>query len=70
MGEKDREAFIKELYTLSESDIIIIDTGAGVSQNVLAFVAAADEVVVVTTSEPTAITDAYGIIKNNCNGNR
>lgn len=63
MGETEREEFIKEMYTLSNADIIIIDTSAGVSKNVLSFVAAADEVVIVTTSEPTAITDAYGIIK-------
>lgn len=63
MTDEEREDFIKEFYTLSDVDIIIIDTSAGVSRNVLGFVAAADEVVVVTTSEPTAITDAYGIIK-------
>lgn len=63
MEEAERADFIKELYTLAEADIIIIDTSAGVSKNVLGFVAAADEVVIVTTSEPTAITDAYGIIK-------
>jgi len=63
MEEAERSDFIKELYTLAEADIIIIDTSAGVSKNVLSFVAAADEVVIVTTSEPTAITDAYGIIK-------
>ena len=63
MGETERDEFIKEMYTLSDVDIIIIDTSAGVSKNVLSFVAAADEVVIVTTSETTAITDAYGIIK-------
>lgn len=63
MTEAERDDFIKEMYTLSDVDIIIIDTSAGVSRNVLSFVAAADEVAVITTSEPTAITDAYGIIK-------
>ena len=63
LEEAEREEFIKEMYSLSDVDIIIIDTGAGVSKNVLSFVAAADEVLIVTTSEPTAITDAYGIIK-------
>lgn len=63
MAEEDRLHFINEFYSLADADIIIIDTSAGVSQNVLGFVAAADEVIVVTTSEPTAITDAYGIIK-------
>ena len=63
MGEEERTNFMNEIYTLSDADIIIIDTSAGVSKNVLGFVAAADEVVVVTTPEPTSITDAYGIIK-------
>ena len=55
--------FAEEFSSLSSADIIIIDTGAGIANNVLQFVAAADEVYVVTTPEPTAITDAYGIIK-------
>jgi flagellar synthesis regulator fleN len=63
MTEEERSAFIKEMYTLAEADIIIIDTSAGVSKNVISFLVAADEVIVVTTTEPTAITDAYGIIK-------
>lgn len=63
MGEDDRKDFISELETLSNADIIIIDTSAGVSSNVLDFIAAADDAVIITTPEPTAITDAYGIIK-------
>jgi len=63
MGEEDRKDFISELDTLSNADIIIIDTSAGVSSNVLDFIAAADDAVIITTPEPTAITDAYGIIK-------
>lgn len=55
--------FAHEFASLSNADVIIIDTGAGIANNVLQFVAAADEVYVVTTPEPTAITDAYGIIK-------
>ena len=52
-----------EVITLTNVDIIIIDTSAGVSNNVLSFVAAADDAIIITTPEPTAITDAYGIIK-------
>jgi len=63
MGEDDRKDFIAELDSLSNADIIIIDTSAGVSSNVLDFIAAADDAVIITTPEPTAITDAYGIIK-------
>lgn len=44
-------------------DWLIVDTGAGISPTVLAFVAAADSAVVVTTPEPTALADAYGLIK-------
>jgi len=63
MGKKERHDFISELESLSFADIIIIDTSAGVSSNVLDFIAAADDAIVVTTPEPTAITDAYSIIK-------
>ncbi len=61
---KQRTDFISAIAELDADDYMIIDTGAGVSQNVLSFVMAADEVIVVTTPEPTAITDAYGIIKS------
>lgn len=61
---KQRTEFINAFSTLDTDDYMIIDTGAGVSQNVLSFTVAADEVIVVTTPEPTAITDAYGIIKS------
>lgn len=63
LDEEERQNFVKELSELSAADIIIIDTSAGVSNNVLSFVSAADEAIIVTTPEPTAITDAYGIIK-------
>ena len=63
MSEEDRQNFITQLDTLSFADIIIIDTSAGVSSNVLDFIAAADDAVIVTTPETTAIADAYSIIK-------
>src|SRR5205085_7500127 len=44
-------------------DLIVIDTGAGVANNVLAFLCAVNEVIVVTTPEPTAIANAYATIK-------
>ncbi len=44
-------------------DIIVIDTGAGLTENVLQFVTSVDDVVLVTNSEPTSITDAYAMIK-------
>jgi flagellar biosynthesis protein FlhG len=63
LSEDERQNFIRELTELSNADVIIIDTSAGVSNNVLTFIAAADEAIIITTPEPTAITDAYGIIK-------
>jgi len=44
-------------------DVVLIDTGAGVSRNPMLFGAAADRLLVVTTPEPTAIRDAYAAIK-------
>lgn len=45
------------------ADIILIDTGAGISKSVTNFIKAAGETIIVTTPEPTSITDAYTIIK-------
>ena len=45
------------------ADFVILDTGAGISANVLQFIVAAGDVLVVTTPEPPAITDAYALIK-------
>jgi len=45
------------------ADIILIDTGAGLNRNVLNFVMAADEVIIITTPEPPAVTDAYAMMK-------
>ncbi|QUH26298.1 MinD/ParA family protein [Serpentinicella alkaliphila] len=62
-----QENFDKIIGRLDEvckyADIILIDTGAGISKSVMSFVLAANEVIVVTTPEPTAITDAYAMIK-------
>jgi flagellar biosynthesis protein FlhG len=63
LTDEERIALIREINTLSYADIIIIDTGAGVNKNVISFIMAADEAIIITTPEPTAITDAYGIIK-------
>lgn len=67
LSEYDRESLIDQLQELEQdADVILIDTGAGVSPNVLSFATAADEVLVVTTPEPTAVTDAYAVIKTIC----
>ena len=48
---------------LSDIDMLLIDTGAGISSNVIYFNLAAGEIMVVITPEPTSITDAYALIK-------
>lgn len=45
------------------ADVIIIDTGAGISDSVLEFVLSSPEVVLLATPEPTSITDAYSLLK-------
>ncbi|MCC6681718.1 MAG: MinD/ParA family protein [Phycisphaeraceae bacterium] len=64
LSEFERSRLLAQLHQLeTRADVILIDTGAGVSPNVLGFLVAADEVLVVTTPEPTAVTDAYAVIK-------
>lgn len=54
----------KKLSRCSElADIIIIDTGAGLNRNVVEFILASEEVLLITTPEPTALADAYAVIK-------
>ena len=45
------------------TDLLIIDTGAGLGHTVINFLRAADDIIMVTTPEPTALTDAYGLLK-------
>ncbi|MGN0506764.1 MAG: MinD/ParA family protein [Lachnospiraceae bacterium] len=55
---------IKKLTELDNyADVIIVDTGAGISDSVLEFVVASEEVLLVATPEPTSITDAYALLK-------
>jgi flagellar biosynthesis protein FlhG len=64
LSAEQKLAFLAEVDSLEEPvDVMLIDTGAGISSNVLYFVLAAQDVVVVTCPEPTAITDAYALMK-------
>lgn len=64
MDDLKLEKFFKELSTLQgKVDYIILDTGAGLSYENLRFILAADDVILVTTPEPTSITDAYSVVK-------
>ena len=64
LTQLELENFVRNIGLLDKiADIILIDTGAGIYENVIRFVMAADDVVVITTPEPTATTDAYALIK-------
>jgi flagellar biosynthesis protein FlhG len=64
LGEEQKLILLNELDSLEPPcDILLIDTGAGISPNVTYFNLAALERIVVVTPEPTAITDAYALIK-------
>jgi flagellar biosynthesis protein FlhG len=64
LGSGERMKILEELDELEEEfDIVIIDTEAGISENVTYFNTAAQEIVVVVSPEPTSITDVYALIK-------
>ncbi len=64
IGAKEREFLLSELASLQRQvDYIVVDTSAGINRNVINFVISSDISIIVTTPEPTAITDAYAMIK-------
>ncbi len=64
MGQTQRRNVLDQLLALERTtDLLIVDTGAGIGANSMAFAAAAHSILVVTTPEPTSIADAYGAIK-------
>lgn len=58
-----QENIAKEFLKLKDIDTILIDTGAGISKNLLSFITFSQEVIIVTTPEPTSLTDAYSVLK-------
>ena len=64
LDKNQLQYLIQRLKELDEmADIILIDTGAGIGNTVMEFLAASSEIVVVTTPEPTSFTDAYSLLK-------
>lgn len=64
LDSEHRDLLLEKLSVLeSQFDFLIMDTGAGLSRNVVGIASACDTVIVVTTPEPTAIMDAYSMIK-------
>jgi flagellar biosynthesis protein FlhG len=64
LSRDERFRLADQMQKLSTGfDLIIFDTGAGISENVIFFNSLADEVLLVTTPDPTAVTDTYALIK-------
>lgn len=64
LNDESLEHLKKQIIEMeSRFDYILIDTGAGISEIVIGFVAAAHEVILITTPEPTSLTDVYALIK-------
>lgn len=64
LSQQERFLVFSQLHDFVRGfDIMLIDTAAGISSNVLYFNINADEILVVATPEPTSITDAYALIK-------
>lgn len=55
---------VRSLQQLNDlTDVLIVDTGAGISDTVLEFVIASPEVLLITTPEPSSLTDSYSLVK-------
>lgn len=63
LTERQRESFLNKLTSLQDFDYIIMDTGAGINRSVLGFIACCEELIIITTPEPTALTDSYSLLK-------
>jgi flagellar biosynthesis protein FlhG len=64
LPEEQRLELLEQVFELEHAvDFLLIDTGAGISDTVLGLVLACDESVVVTVPEPTALADAYALMK-------
>lgn len=64
LTSQQRMALLSQLESLNDrTDVLIIDTPAGISSNVMFFNTLANEIVVIVSPEPTSVTDAYAIIK-------
>lgn len=64
LSDAQKDRFFSELESLERDvDVMIFDTGAGIDGNVMSFLKAADEVIVVVTPDPASLTDGYATIK-------
>lgn len=55
--------FVEQMMSLSFAHLLIVDTSAGIGRSVVSFLGSADDIIIVTTPEPTSMADAYGMLK-------
>ena len=61
---REHAGLIQAFSTIADQlDVLLVDTAAGISDSVVSFIKASQEVIIVLTDEPTSITDAYALIK-------
>ncbi len=64
LGSVERRRLVSEVSRLAERfDVLVVDTGAGIGSNAVAFAASADEVLLVVTPDPSSLRDAYAMAK-------
>jgi flagellar biosynthesis protein FlhG len=67
LNNLSKDQIVYLVHSLAElndmADVIIIDTGAGISDSVLEFVLASPEILLISTPEPSSLTDAYSLLK-------
>lgn len=67
LNDLSQDQIVYLIHCLSDldkmADVIIVDTGAGIANHVLEFVMASPEVLLVTTPEPSSLTDSYSLLK-------
>jgi len=66
LDQQGQSWMIGRLSNLGDADLLILDTSAGIHQNVISFAMASDLSLLITTPEPTAIRDSYGVLKTLC----
>ena len=64
LGPAERRRLVSEVSRIAEQfDVLVVDTGAGIGSNAVAFAASADEVLLVVTPDPSSLRDAYAMAK-------
>eukprot|EP00828_Plagiopyla_frontata_P041389 TRINITY_DN5884_c0_g2_i10.p2 TRINITY_DN5884_c0_g2~~TRINITY_DN5884_c0_g2_i10.p2 ORF type:complete len:522 (-),score=93.53 TRINITY_DN5884_c0_g2_i10:1609-3174(-) len=63
LSTEERNLLLNELEKLEEYDYLLMDTGAGISKDILSFISASEDLIIITTPEPTSLTDAYSLLK-------